>query len=89
MAVFLVDYWQIYMYPPKGGSVHANALGPEVEHLEPGGWNNTYWLRVLQETGGSTPVHPSLLSQVAVVRGLWLYGSLEQRERQCPLQAQE
>lgn len=36
------------MYPPKGGSIYINALCPEVEHQEAGGWNNTQWLRVLQ-----------------------------------------
>lgn len=33
------------------------------------------------ETGGAIPVHPSPLGQVAVVWGLCLYGSLEQRKQ--------
>lgn len=64
------------MCPPQDESVCSNILSSEVEA---GGWNNTQWLRVLQWKQEGH--FPRFLGQVAAVRHLCLYRSLEQRER--------
>ena len=62
---------------PQDGSVCLNILSSEVEA---GGWNNTQGLRVLQwKQEGHLPNF--FLGQVAAVRHLCLYQSLEQRKR--------